>query len=228
MNTPMGAQAPTPSGALSTESRWMMGMGGVLSVLFGLVLWAWPGMSLHVLILVFGIFAIAAGVFLILSGVRTEDSRGRWLRIGEGSLAIVAGIVSLAWPAITAKALLFVIAAWAIATGIVEIVSAFRTGKAAGAEWLLILGGVVSIIFGILLLVWPGLGLLALIWLIGIFAVIHGVTLLVYAISGRAPAGYGTAYSPGYGQPAPGTGYGQPAPGTGYGPEGAEPPRATA
>src|SRR5579885_3451872 len=116
MSTPMGAQAQMPPERLTTEARWSLGIGGILSILFGLILWAWPGMSLRVLILVFGIFAIAAGVFLILSGIRSEDARGRWLRIGEGVLAILAGIVSLAWPAITAKALLFIIAAWAIAT----------------------------------------------------------------------------------------------------------------
>jgi uncharacterized membrane protein HdeD (DUF308 family) len=228
MATPMGAPAQTPPERFSTEARWSLGIGGILSILFGLVLWAWPGMSLHVLILVFGIFAIAAGVFLILSGVRSEDSRGRWLRIGEGVLAILAGIISLGWPAITARALLFLIAAWAIATGIMEIVTAFRSGKAAGMEWLLILSGVVSIIFGILLLVWPGLGLLALIWLIGIYAVIHGVTLLVYAFSGRQPAGYTAGYGQGYGPAAPGQGYRPETTGPGYGPEPTGTPRAPA
>ncbi len=226
MSTPMGAQAQMPPERLTTEARWSLGIGGILSILFGLILWAWPGMSLHILILVFGIFAIAAGVFLILSGIHSEDTRARWLRIGEGVLAILAGIVSLAWPAITAKALLFIIAAWAIATGFVEIVTAFRTGKAGGMEWLLIFGGVVSIIFGCLLMAWPHLGLLALIWLIGIYAVIHGVTLLVYAFSGRQPGGYGTGYRPGFGQQPPG--YRPEAQGPGYGPEGAGPPRATA
>lgn len=203
MATPMGAPAQTPPGRLSTEMRWMMGLRGVLAILFGFILWAWPAMSLHVLILVFGIFVIAAGVFAILSGLRAEDSRGRWMRIIEGVLAILAGMVALAWPAITAVALLFVIAAWAIATGIVEILGAFRMGRAAEMEWLLILSGVVSIIFGILLIVWPHLGLLALIWLIGIYAVIYGVILLVQALSGRATrgamAGYGRGYGPDYG-----------------------------
>lgn len=176
MATPMDTSVQMPSGRLSTETRWLLGLSGVLAILFGFILWTWPAMSLRVLITVFGIFAIAKGVFLILAGIRSEDARSRWLHMAEGVFAILAGIVALAWPAITAVALLYVIAAWAIATGIVEIVSAFRTGRAAGMEWLLIFGGVVSIIFGILLIVWPGLGLLALIWLIGIYAVIHGVT----------------------------------------------------
>ena len=187
--------------------RWMLGVRGVLAILFGFILWAWPAMSLRVLILVFGIFVIAAGVFAILAGLRTEDTQGRWVRIIEGVLAILAGMVALAWPAITAVALLFVIAAWAIATGIIEILGAFRAGRAAEMEWLLILSGVVSIIFGILLIVWPHLGLLALIWLIGIYAVVYGVILLVQALSGRATRGAMMGYGPGYG-PESRPGYG--------------------
>ncbi len=198
MATPIGTPAPMTPGRLSTEARWLLGICGILAILFGFILWTWPGMSLHVLIIVFGIFVIASGVFLLLAGVRAEDTGRRWFSIAEGILAILAGMVALAWPAITAVALLFVIAAWAIATGIVEIVSAFRTGRAAGAEWLLIFSGVVSIIFCILLIVCPHLGLLALIWLIGIYAVIHGITMLVHAFSGRMPRGYAAGYEPGY------------------------------
>lgn len=208
MATPMGTPAQAPAGKPSTETRWMLGVRGVLAILFGFILWAWPAMSLRVLILVFGIFVIAAGVFAILAGLRTEDTQGRWVRIIEGVLAILAGMVALAWPAITAVALLFLIAIWAIVTGVVEILGAFRTGGAGGMEWLLILSGVVSIIFGILLFVWPHLGLLALIWLIGIYAVIYGVILLVQALSGRVTTrGAMTGYGPGYG-PESRPGYG--------------------
>jgi uncharacterized membrane protein HdeD (DUF308 family) len=205
MTTPMAASAQMPSGRLSTETRWMLGIRGVLAILFGFIVWTWPAMSLHVLIVVFGVFVIAAGVFEILASLRTEETRSRWARLAEGVLAILAGCVALAWPAITAVALLFVIAAWAIATGIVEIAGAFRRGRAAGMEFLLIFGGIVSIIFGILLIVWPHRALLTLIWLIGIFAVIHGVTLLAHAFSGRMPAGYRAGYGPGYGPETTGT-----------------------
>jgi uncharacterized membrane protein HdeD (DUF308 family) len=208
MGAPMGAPAQGPAARLPAEMRWWLGLRGVLAILFGFVLWTWPAMSLHILVMVFGIFAIAAGVFSTLAGVRAEDTRHRWLHIGEGMLAVLAGIVALAWPAITAVALLYLIAIWAIATGIAEIGGAFRTGRAAMQEWLLILSGVVSIIFGILLMVWPGLGLLGLIWLIGIYAVVHGIILLVHAFTGRVPVGYGLGYTAGYGR-----GYGAEAPG---------------
>lgn len=175
---------------MSTTSRWGLALRGIAAIIFGLIVWAWPGMVLHVLVLVFGIFALASGIFAILAGVRADTSRNRWLLIAEGVLAVLAGIVALAWPGITAVALLFLIAIWAIVTGVVEILGAFRTGGAGGVEWLLILSGVVSIIFGILLFVWPHLGLLALVWLIGIYAVIYGVIMLVRAISGEAPRPY--------------------------------------
>lgn len=175
---------------LPTTSRWGLALRGIAAIIFGLIVWAWPGMVLHVLVLIFGIFALASGIFAILAGVRADTSRNRWLLIAEGVLAVLAGIVALAWPGITAVALLFLIAIWAIVTGVVEIIGSFRLGGAGGVEWLLILSGVVSIIFGILLFVWPHLGLLALVWLIGIYAVIYGVIMLVRAISGEVPRPY--------------------------------------
>ncbi len=177
---------------LSTTSRWGLALRGIAAIIFALLVWTWPHMVLHVLVLMFGIFALAEGIFAILAGIRTTSSRSRWLLIVEGVLAVLAGIVALAWPAITAVALLFLIAIWAIVTGVVEIIGAFRTGGVGATEWLLILSGVVSIIFGILLFVWPHLGLLALVWLIGIFAAIYGVIMLVRAISGEAPRPYTT------------------------------------
>jgi uncharacterized membrane protein HdeD (DUF308 family) len=177
---------------LSATSRWGLALRGIAAIIFGLIVWTWPHMVLHVLVLIFGIFAIASGIFAILAGVRADTSRSRWLLIAEGVLAVLAGIVALGWPAITAVALLFLIALWAIVTGVVEIIGAFGTGGAGGVEWLLILSGVISIIFGILLFVWPHLGLLALVWLIGIYAVIYGVIMLVRAISGEAPRPYTT------------------------------------
>ena len=180
MGTILGASTePIP-----TSSRWGLALRGIAAIVFGILIWALPAIALHVLVILFGIFAIASGIFAILAGIRAPTTRSRWFLLIEGMLAVLAGVIALAWPTITAVALLFVIAIWAIATGITEIVSAFRTGRAGAMEWLLILSGVVSIFFGILLIIWPGLGLLALIWLIGIYAVIHGIILLVRAFSG--------------------------------------------
>ena len=104
--------------------------------------------------------------------------------LAVGVVAALAGIVALAWPGITATALLYIIAAWAIVTGVIEIAGAFRTRLVAMADRVLMTGGAISIIFGILLLVWPRLGVLALVWLIGIFAIVYGIVHLVLAFTG--------------------------------------------
>lgn len=189
----MGTFLGVSTEPMPTSSRWGLALRGIAAILFGIIVWVWPAIALHVLVILFGIFAIATGIFAVLAGVRAPTSRSRWLLLIEGILAVLAGIIALAWPTITAVALLFVIAIWAIATGITEVVSAFRTGRAGALEWVLILSGVVSIIFGILLIVWPGLGLLALVWLIGIYAVLHGIILLVRACSGEPPRPHAAA-----------------------------------
>ncbi len=181
----MSAYMGTTTMPLPAMSRWGLALRGVVAILFGFIVWVWPAITLLALVIVFGIFAIAGGIFAILAGVRAPTARNRWLLIVEGILGVLAGIIALAWPAITAVALLFLIAAWAIATGIAEIIGAFRTGRAGGMEWMLILSGGVSIIFGILLIVWPRLGVLALVWLIGIYAVVYGVISLIRAITGE-------------------------------------------
>ena len=153
-------------------------------MLFGLVILAWPAITLRVLLLVFGIFAIAAGIFAILSGLRAAGTRDRWLHLGEGVVAALAGIVALGWPGITAFALLYIIAAWAIVTGVMEMAGAFQTRLTAMPEWVLLASGAISVVFGILLLVWPHLGVLALVWLIGIYAIVYGILHLVLAFTG--------------------------------------------
>lgn len=161
-------------------------------MVFGLFILAWPAITLRVLILAFGIFALVTGIFAILAGQRTTETRSKWRQLAAGGIAVLAGIVALAWPAITAFALLYLIAAWAIVTGIIELVSVFRTRLATRQEWLLIASGAISIIFGILLLVWPRLGVLALVWLIGIYAILYGIFHLVLLFTGgtakQAPA----------------------------------------
>ena len=184
MGASMGSAPGAPTAGVPAGSKWSVILRGIVAILFGLVILAWPAITLHALILVFGIFAIAAGVFAILSGLRAEERRRRWLLLSEGAVAALAGIVALAWPAITARALLYLIAAWAIVTGVLEMTGSFRTRLASTPDWVLMASGVISVVFGILLLVWPHLGLLALIWLIGIYAIVYGIIHLVLAFTG--------------------------------------------
>jgi uncharacterized membrane protein HdeD (DUF308 family)/sporulation protein YlmC with PRC-barrel domain len=154
--------------------------------LFGLAAFFLPGITLTVLILLFGAFALVDGVFAIVAAVRTRRRNERWwLLLAEGVLGVLAGIVAFIWPGLTALALLYLVAAWAIITGILEIVAAIRLRQEIVGEWALILSGVLSVIFGVLLAVLPGVGILALLWLIGAYAVAFGVLLIILAFRVR-------------------------------------------
>ena len=132
------------------------------------------------LILFYGAYAIVDGALALYAAIR---SRGQpvWALLLEGILGIGAGLVAFFWPAITALALLYVIAAWAILTGVVEVIAAVRLRQAITNEWALILSGVLSVVFGLLLVIQPGAGALTLVWLIGLYAVLFGVGLLAFA-----------------------------------------------
>ncbi len=178
MNTPAWA-APGTAPAIS---RWALVGRGILAILFGFLVWVWPGLTLLVFTFMFGIFAIAAGVFALVSAVQANRRNERWwLMALVGVVGIIVGILAFVWPGHAAIVLLYLIAVWAIVTGILEIAAAFRSREAAMNEWLLVLGGVVSIIFGALLLAFPGVGILALLWLVGLWAVVYGITEIVHA-----------------------------------------------
>ena len=186
MDASPGSSPGSPAGGEPAESKWWVILHGIVAILFGLVTLAWPAITLVGLALVFGFFAVAAGVIAILMGLRAEGEGHRWLYLAAGVVAALAGITALAWSAITPTALLYLIAAWAIVTGVIEIAGTFRPHLAGVPDWLLTAGGTVSIIFGILLLVWPRLGVLALVWLIGIFAIVYGILHLVLAFTAGA------------------------------------------
>jgi uncharacterized membrane protein HdeD (DUF308 family) len=162
---------------------WLVALRGALALLFGVLALVWPAITIGVLVLLFGAYAFVDGAFAlgtaIFGGARAEGRR-TWLVV-EGVAGILAGLVTFFWPAITALALLWLIAAWALVTGVLEIVTAIRLRRELTGEWLLALTGVLSVIFGIVLLVRPGAGALALIWVIGIYAIAFGAALLFLA-----------------------------------------------
>jgi uncharacterized membrane protein HdeD (DUF308 family) len=169
---------------LAKQAKWALILRGILAIVFGILVWVWPGLSLLVLIILFGIFALASGIAALVAAFRAHRShRGWWLLAVSGVLGIAAGIVAFVWPGETALILLYIVAIWAIVTGVSEIAAAFTPGRTSTDEWLLVLSGVISIIFGILLFVFPGTGLLALVWLLGIYAIIYGITLIISAFS---------------------------------------------
>ncbi|WP_113701632.1 HdeD family acid-resistance protein [Nonomuraea lactucae] len=157
---------------------WLVLIRGIAAIIFGVLALIWPGITLWVLVIFFGAYALVSGAFSLVAGFRHEAKSRAWLII-SGIIGILAGIIAFVWPGITSLALLFVVAFWAIFTGVSEIVAGIQMRQVIQNEWALIVGGVLSVIFGVLLLIWPGAGLLTLVWLLGIFAVLYGIAMVI-------------------------------------------------
>ena len=162
-----------------TRNWWALALRGVAGILFGIITFLWPGISLAALVFLFGAYAFADGVLSIVSAVRRRAGDRWWLLLLQGIVGIGAGVVTLFWPGITALALLAVIAAWALIGGALQVAAAIRLRKVITGEWLLALGGVLSIALGVLLLIFPGPGALALVLWTGAYAFVFGIVLLV-------------------------------------------------
>lgn len=165
-----------------SEHWWILLLRGIIAVLFGLAIFAMPQLTLVLLILLFGAFALADGILLIVNSLMNKKTNGNWwLRLLQGVVAILAGIAVFVWPGISALILLYVIAFNAIFGGTFQAISAFLFRKAIHGEILLIAGGIISIIFGVLLVLYPLSGALALVKVIGIFETFYGILLMVMA-----------------------------------------------
>jgi len=173
---------------------WAVAIRGLVAVLFGILALVVPHLTLAVLILLFGAYALADGIFGIVAAVRAAERGARWgtlLVEGLWGVAIVA--VAFIWPGETALVLLYLIAFWAIFTGVFEILAAVRLRREIVNEWLLGLAGLASVVFGVLLVVFPGAGALTVIWLIGAYALVFGVLLLglAFRLRNSSTAGSG-------------------------------------
>ena len=182
------AQPQPMMSGLASRLWWVLLLRGIAAVIFGLAALFWPDETLWVLVVFFGAYALVAGVFTIFAGISDPTRRG--LLLTEGVLGVVAGLIAFFWPGLTALVLLYVIAGWAIVTGGLEIVTAISLRREIDNEWMMILGGALSLLFGLLLAILPGVGLLSLTWLIGIYALIFGVAFIVLGFRVR---GHGTA-----------------------------------
>jgi uncharacterized membrane protein HdeD (DUF308 family) len=159
---------------------WSLVIRGVLGVLVGVITFVWPGITLAALVFLFAAYALVDGVISISGAVHAAHAHERWAALlVEGILGIVAASITVFWPAITALTLVFVIAAWAIATGIAEIVAAVRLRKYISGEWLLVLSGVASVVFGVLVALVPVAGALAIALWFGAYAFVFGILLMV-------------------------------------------------
>jgi len=163
----------------ASRNWWLIALRGVIAVLFGVLAWIWPGITLLALVVLWGVYSFADGVLSLVTAFRWRDSgRPLWALILVGLAGIAAGILAFLWPQITALVLLMFIAAWAIVIGIFQIVTAVRIRKEIDNEWLLGLSGAISVIFGVLMVASPGAGAIAVVWLIGVYAVFFGVLLI--------------------------------------------------
>ena len=169
---------------------WVYAVRGVAAIIFGTAALVWPLPTLAVLVIMFGAYAFVDGIAMLVALARGDvlARRHAWTTGLMGVLGIVIAVVTLVWPGITAMTLLYLVAIWAISTGALEIVAAIELRREIEGEIWMILGGVLSIVFGSLLVVFPGTGLLSLVWLVGFYAIAFGCSSLgvAYRLHGIA------------------------------------------
>ena len=159
---------------------WLLALRGVAGILFGIGAFVWPGATLAALVLLFGAYVLIDGVVALIAGISMRREMSRWWLIAlEGLAGIILGVLTFRSPDVTALVLLTFIAAWSIITGILAIATAVQLRKVIQNEWLQILSGAVSILFGILLIVLPGPGAISIIWLLGSYALLFGILTLM-------------------------------------------------
>ncbi len=173
-------------GPLLARNWWAVAIRGVLAIIFGLVAFLLPGVTMLSLVLVFSAYAFADGVFAIVAAARAASGRQRWgLLVLQGVLSILAAVVAVLWPGITVVVFVMLVAVWALLSGGLTLTAAFELPLDHG-RWWLALGGLASILYGVLLIVAPLVGALVLTWWIGAYALVFGVMLLVLAFRLRS------------------------------------------
>lgn len=177
---------------LVVRDWWVFAIRGIAAIVFGILAFIWPGTTLVVLVFLFGAYVLVDGVALLIALARGDAlaRRHAWAVAIIGVLGIVVGVVTFVWPGLTALTLLYLVAFWAIATGVFQVIAAIELRRELEGEFWLALGGVASVVFGALLVAFPGSGLITLVWLVGIWAVVFGVSslALAYRLHGVAEA----------------------------------------
>ena len=163
---------------------WVLALRGVLAVLFGLFAFFIPAITLLSLVLLFGAYVLLDGIFDLVAATRSPSHH--WALVLEGIVGIIAGILTFFWPGITAMVLLYLIAFWAIFTGVLEIIAGIRLRQVLSDEIWLILMGVLSLLFGLFILIFPSAGALAVVYWIGAYALLFGIMLLALAFRLRS------------------------------------------
>jgi uncharacterized membrane protein HdeD (DUF308 family) len=160
-----------------TRSWWTFALRGTLAVIFGVIAFAWPGITFEALVLLFGIYAFMDGVLVLTFGLMAAgDGEQWWPLVLGGILGIGLGLLTFAKPEAVGTALVYVVASWAIVTGLLEVVAAIRLRNVISGEWMLGLSGVLSVLFGVLVAAQPNSGAIALVYLFGLYAILAGIT----------------------------------------------------
>lgn len=168
---------------------WALLIRGIAAMIFGILALVWPGAAIYAIGVLFGAYALVDGIFAIVAAVRAAEAHERWWPfVIEGIIGLVIGAIAFYDVAIVIAALFFTIAAWAVLTGILEIVAAIQLRKQLANEVWLILGGILSILFGALVWWRPLAGAVAVVWIIGIYAVVFGITMIAFSLRLRSHA----------------------------------------
>jgi uncharacterized membrane protein HdeD (DUF308 family) len=168
---------------LLATNWWSLLIRGLLAILVGLIALTFPGITVGSLVILFGAYALLDGIMGIAGALRASRSHERWgWLLFEGIAGIVAAAVTILWPAITTLALVYLIGAWALVTGLLEIATAIQLRRYIRGEWILILSGIASIVFGIFVTAVPLAGALAIAWWVGVYALFFGVLMVSLAI----------------------------------------------
>ena len=171
--------------AILIGNWWALALRGVLAVLFGILAIIWPAITAVVLTLMFGAYAFVDGIFALVAAARLAHRHAQSVPlVVEGILNILIGLICFLWPVSALVALIYLIAIWAIISGIALMAAGMALNRLAG-EWLLLLGGLLSIILGVILFIVPGVGAVALSWWLGIYALLFGIMLLSAAFRVR-------------------------------------------
>jgi uncharacterized membrane protein HdeD (DUF308 family) len=175
---------------------WAIALRGVVAILFGILAFVWPGLTLEVLAILFGAFVFVDGVFAIIAAVRARGEQARWWALLlEGITSVVLGFLVWLWPLGAVIVFIYFVAGWALITGLLAILAAIRLREHIEGEWRLVLSGVLSIVFALLIAFWPLAGVLAAAWMIGGYAILFGILLLAlgWRLRGHAARAEGPA-----------------------------------
>ncbi|HLV37038.1 MAG TPA: HdeD family acid-resistance protein [Spirillospora sp.] len=176
--------------ATLSKNWWIYLVRGIASILFGLLALFMPGLTLMMLLAAFAAYAIVDGAATLFAAFASRGTDNRWwMGLLEGAIGVIAGLAAILWPDVAGFTLLMVIAAWAVLTGILQVAAAIRLRKEIDNEWWLALSGVISVLFGLYVLLFPGAGALALAWLIGLYAILFGAFFVALSLRLREQQG---------------------------------------